>query len=210
MQVLLVRHGETTWNLEGRYQGRKDPPLSQRGLLQARALAQHLHAEPIAAVCSSPLARAAETARVCADALGLEVTLDSRLLEISHGTWEGKLQSEVAQGQGELLALWRDHPERVRFPGGESLADVRDRVTGFWVELGQKQSSMVLIVTHDVIVRLAVLAAQDKPLADFHGVAVDNAAVNRFEMSAGKFTLETLNEAGFLGELRSRLAEQAR
>ncbi|HLW37236.1 MAG TPA: histidine phosphatase family protein [Candidatus Eremiobacteraceae bacterium] len=210
MQVLLVRHGETTWNLEGRYQGRKDPPLSHRGLLQAQALAQRLHAEPIAAVFSSPLKRAAQTAQVCADALGLEVTLDSRLLEISHGAWEGKLRSEIAQSQGEMLALWHEHPERVRFPGGEGLADVRDRVTGFWVDLAQKHSGMCLIVTHDVIVRLAVLAAQDRPLADFQGVAIDNAALNRFAMNAGKFSLKTLNEAGFLGDLRSRLAEQAR
>ena len=86
MRLLFVRHGETTWNAEGRYQGRLDTPLSVLGKAQAAALAEHIRSEGVHAVVSSPLSRAAETAAACARALGIGCTLDERLIEVSHGS----------------------------------------------------------------------------------------------------------------------------
>ena len=210
MDVLLVRHGESVWNLEGRFQGQKDSPLSPRGVAQAQALATRLRTEPIDAIFSSPLSRAAATARCCAEALKLQVALDERLLEISHGTWEGRLRADVAAQDGDLLQLWQAQPERVRFPQGETLADVDSRLNNFWRALAASHHRAVLLLTHDVVVRLAVLAAQQRPLAEFHQVEIDNAALNRFTLHKGLLTLVRLNDADFLGELRSSLATQAR
>lgn len=91
MRIILVRHGETTWNIEGRYQGQEDTPLSERGLRQGHLLAEGLHHIPIDVCISSPLQRSYQTCKFCADLHKLPVATDERLLEINHGSWEGVL-----------------------------------------------------------------------------------------------------------------------
>lgn len=91
-RIILVRHGETTWNVEGRYQGQEDTPLSQRGLQQGQLLAEGLRNIPIDLCISSPLQRSYQTCKFCADLHKLPVATDERLLEINHGTWEGVLE----------------------------------------------------------------------------------------------------------------------
>jgi probable phosphoglycerate mutase len=121
MRLLLVRHGESTWNVEGRYQGRLDPPLSPRGREQAQALAARLYRQQLARVdknrltgiVSSPLLRVRDTAQICAEAIGLPVDIDDRLTEISHGEWEGKLREEIANRWPEMIAAWRADPHTV-------------------------------------------------------------------------------------------------
>ena len=84
MRIILVRHGETTWNIEGRYQGQEDTPLSERGLRQGHLLAEGLHHIPIDVCISSPLQRSYQTCKFCADLHKLPVATDERLLEINH------------------------------------------------------------------------------------------------------------------------------
>src|SRR5262245_3013960 len=107
MNILLVRHGETTWNREGRYQGRTDIPLSPDGEAQASALSIRLAHVPIALAIASPLSRARATAEaiLCGRTTSLE--LDAALVEISHGDWEGQLSSDVERAHGEMLGTWR-------------------------------------------------------------------------------------------------------
>src|SRR5690348_14779444 len=97
MHILLVRHGETPWNREGRYQGRTDVPLSEVGEAQAAALGARLARVPLAVAVASPLSRARRTAEAVLAGRSPATTLelDPGLLEISHGGWEGKLASEV-------------------------------------------------------------------------------------------------------------------
>lgn len=210
MRLLLARHGETTWNLEGRYQGRKEAPLSARGIAQAQALARRLATEDVHAIVSSPLSRAADTAKICADALGLQAAVDERMVEISHGTWEGRTREEIARDGGALLHRWQQHPDTVTFPGGESLADVQQRLDHFIAEVERRDAGVLLVVTHDVIVRLMALVAQGRTRAAFNEVQIDNAALSRFELSNGRLILEQLNEVEYLGHLRSPLTTQAR
>ena len=92
--ILLARHGETDWNRDGRYQGHADPPLNDTGREQARELGETLRGRPIAAVYSSDLRRASETAEIAARPLGLPVLLDSRLREIDVGSWQGRKHEE--------------------------------------------------------------------------------------------------------------------
>jgi broad specificity phosphatase PhoE len=93
--ILLARHGETDWNRELRYQGHADQPLNDTGRAQARELGERLRGEPIAAVYSSDLRRAGETAEIVARALGLPVELDPRLREIHVGSWQGRTREEL-------------------------------------------------------------------------------------------------------------------
>jgi broad specificity phosphatase PhoE len=215
VRLVLVRHGESTWNAEGRYQGRLDPPLSQRGRAQAEALAARLKREELAApeaqrlavIVSSPLVRARDTAEICAQELSLSVRVDERLTEISHGEWEGKLREEIANKWPVTVAAWQASPHTVQFPGGETLDAVRLRFESFLRDL--RGDSEVLAATHDVIVRIATLLAQGKTLSAFNDVRVDNAAINEFLWEDSKLIPVRLNDTAHLGSLRSDILMQA-
>src|ERR1700735_4491235 len=107
MNILLVRHGETAWNREGRYQGRTDIPLSEAGVAQVAALGARLASIPIARAIASPLSRARTTAEAVLDAPGrtarAPLALDPGLMEISHGAWEGQLSADVAHAHAAML-----------------------------------------------------------------------------------------------------------
>lgn len=208
MRLLFVRHGESTWNLEGRFQGQLDPPLSKLGLQQAEAVAQRLARARPAAIVSSPLIRGRRTAEIIANACEVPLETDDRLREISHGQWEGLLSAEVAQRWPAMLAQWRDRPERVHFPRGESLADVDIRLHSFLAD-SKGRPSPLLVCTHDVIVRLAVLWAQGAPLQRFWDAATDNASITEITIEGDRRALVRRNDVAHLEGLRSDLARQA-
>ena len=211
MRLLLARHGESTWNAEGRYQGRRDAPLSERGKRQAAALAAALSAQGALrprTVVSSPLSRARDTALASARALGLEVLLDEDLIEISHGSWEGLLVAEIEQRWPEMYAQWRSTPQTVRFPGGESIGDVVTRWRAF-VSRVEQHAAPVLVVTHDVIVRAAVMDARRQPLSAFNTLRSENAAITELDWNGERLELIRFNDAAHLGELRADPSAQA-
>ncbi len=148
-RLVLIRHGETSWNLEGRYQGQADPPLDERGYEQAAMLAAALERAGLDVVYSSPLRRASETATVLAHRLGLDVRFDGRLMEISQGDWEGQLRTRLDQKYPALMKQWDTDPWSVTPPGGESLPEVRARVYAALDEiLSTHEGCCVGLVTH--------------------------------------------------------------
>ena len=130
VRIILIRHGETQWNIEGRYQGQEDTHLSERGLQQGHMVAQGLKDTPIDAAISSPLERSYMTCAFCAELHGLDVLKDDRLLEINHGDWEGRLADDIEAQYPTEFHQWHTEPHLVTMPGpgGESLEDVRRRV----------------------------------------------------------------------------------
>ncbi|MDH5821787.1 histidine phosphatase family protein [Luteimonas sp. RD2P54] len=158
MRILLVRHGETPWNAEGRYQGREDIPLSPVGEAQAEALGLRLRDLPIDRAVASPLSRARRTAQlVLGAAREAELSIDPGLIEIAHGSWEGLLASEIRARDPDRLRAWREAPDSVLMPdGGESLQQVFDRS---WPALGRACDGLgaddtVLVVAHDAVNRV--------------------------------------------------------
>jgi probable phosphoglycerate mutase len=147
--LLLVRHGETDWNREQRFQGHADPPLNQTGRAQAVDLSVELAAEPIAAVYSSPLRRAFETAEIVAAAHDHQpVTLDA-LMEVDVGSWQGLSRAELEKRHPEELARWLDDADGFQFDGGESYAQLGARVIPALLELAARHpGERVLAVTH--------------------------------------------------------------
>ncbi|MEJ7600015.1 MAG: histidine phosphatase family protein [Kofleriaceae bacterium] len=129
MNILLVRHGETPWNRDGRYQGRTDIPLSPEGERQVRALGMRLAHVPIDRAIASPLSRARTTAEAILARRSVALELDDGLVEISHGAWEGQLSSDVEAAHAEMLGTWREQPDRdvPAGPGAESLGIVETR-----------------------------------------------------------------------------------
>ena len=121
VRIILIRHGETTWNTEGRYQGQEDTPLSEKGICQGMACAEGLKDIHIDRAISSPLSRSYETCRMAAEKHGLVVEKDERLTEISHGLWEGIHADEIEARYPESFYLWHTHPEKVQMPEGECL-----------------------------------------------------------------------------------------
>lgn len=189
MRLLLVRHGETNWNLTGRYQGRADVALCSEGVATARRVAERLTGTAFAFLVASPLQRAGSTAAVIAEALGgLSPVVDSRLTEIDFGEWQGLTQEQVKARWPQLLRRWKRTPERVRFPGGESLNDALERLYDFlqgppWTRFSG--SGDILAVSHGGTIRLARLIAEGRSLKDFREIAVEPGAVHAFEWYAG-------------------------
>ena len=157
MKILLARHGETPWNAEGRYQGQEDIALSDVGERQAAALGQRLADVRIDRAVASPLSRADRTARLALGATRESMLrTDAGLAEIAHGTWEGLLASEIRERDPDRLAAWRDAPDTVQMPGGESLQQVFDRAWPAFAAAvdGLGPDDTALVVAHDAVNRV--------------------------------------------------------
>jgi len=168
MRILLARHGETRWNAEGRYQGRRDIELSPVGEGQARLLGERLGQTPIDRAVASPLARARRTAELAlGPARQSMLTLDEGLLEIAHGDWEGLLADEIRARDPERLRAWREAPETVLMPGGESLPQVLERAWQGLVRAGEglRSDETLLLVAHDAVNRVLLCRVIGLPLS---------------------------------------------
>jgi len=212
--IWLARHGETTWNLAGRYQGRMESALSGLGVAQGFALAEYF-AERLAGgervptrVVSSPLLRCKATALFTAQRLGLAVEIDERLTEIAHGTWDGRYRDELARDDAARYRAWREDPAHVSFDGGESLTDVLWRWRAAAAGLAS-QAGDLLVVTHDAVVRCALVDLQGLTLDDFWNVPVENAAFATIANDGAELRLTTPFSADHLRALRADVASQA-
>jgi broad specificity phosphatase PhoE len=157
-ELLLIRHGETDWNRDGRWQGQLDVPLNAHGLEQAAALAEALSIEPLDAIFTSDLRRARQTAEVLAAATGASVVEDRRLREIHLGRWQGLTQMEISLGQDEALDRFRANPADAPPPEGETVLDVQRRMQAAVVDVLQTHPhGRVAIVSHGLA--LAALKA---------------------------------------------------
>lgn len=161
-RIVLTRHGETMWNIEGRVQGYLDSPLTEKGIHQAGLLAAKLSQEKISYIYSSDLARAVGTAEEIRRKLGLkeEVILSPKLRELSFGEWEGKVWSQLREKFPEIFSVWDKEPHRVQVPGGENFSLVTDRAWEFLLEIIKKHNDeTICIVSHGLTLKLLVTKA---------------------------------------------------
>jgi probable phosphoglycerate mutase len=185
--LLLVRHGETDWNRDGRWQGGSDTRLNELGREQARALAGELDGS-IDVLYSSDLARASETAEIVAERLGLEVRLDPRLRERSFGSWEGLTSPEIEERFPDAHRRWQAG-EGPGADDAEPFDAFADRVSGFLTDvLDRHPAESVLIVSHGGSIRVIhALAAGLDYVRDHRSIpAVPNCAVARYAVRDGK------------------------
>ncbi len=160
-RINLIRHGETEWNVEGRYQGQADPPLNANGLEQAHQLAGLLQDLGIDVLYTSPLKRALQTAQVLADRLGVLMKLDDRLMEIHQGDWQTRLRSEIEMLYPSHFKRWETEPWEVTPPGGEQLVEVQERVEAAMDEiLILHPNQYVGIITHRIPIAMIKLRYQ--------------------------------------------------
>ena len=205
--MYVARHGETTWNLAGRYQGRLESELSPLGERQALALADAMEAAGVRRVVSSPLRRCTATAQPTAERVGPHVETDDRVIEIAHGTWEGRYRDELAVNDPVRYRAWRDDPAHVQFEHGENIADVRARWRDFAASFAP--DAPALVVTHDAVVRVALVHATSRGLADFWTTRVENGGYAVFDVDGGRWALVEECVAKHLGALRAPIEGQA-
>jgi probable phosphoglycerate mutase len=185
-RLLLVRHAEPDESMHGRCYGRLDVPLSASGLRRAAGIGEALRSHEIAAVYSSPLQRAFDTARAVAAVHGLESIPRDNLRELDFGELEGKRYDEIASEHPELYRFWMEDPSSVRFPGGEALADLRARVLPEVAEIrARHEGQAAAVVAHGGVVRVVLADVLELPDTAFFRLDQPYGALSAVDWTAG-------------------------
>jgi broad specificity phosphatase PhoE len=196
MRVILVRHGETDSNKAGLALGRDDVELNETGRWQAQRLAEALQGQPIAAVYSSPLRRALDTARAIAERHHLTVEVDDGLIEMDIGEMDGLTFQQVRERYPQFLQIWLGGRAAYEpMPGGERLVDVQGRA---WQALericGNWDQETVAVVTHNFVLLTILCRVLGLELADFRRLRHSLAAVSVLQVQDGQMTVLGLND----------------
>jgi broad specificity phosphatase PhoE len=188
--IYLVRHGQTALNAEGRFRGRRDVPLDDRGFVQAADASHQLMGTGVKAVYTSPLLRCVQTAEFIAHACGVRITRTEDLIDLDHGTWEGLTPEEAAGRDSEAFERFRQDPRNAAAPGGEQMADVEARVLAAlrWMA-DQHEEDSVAAVSHEIPIRLVIASLARIKGEAFWGVVVPTGSVTRIGHEPAVLTL---------------------
>lgn len=215
LRLVLVRHGVTDWNREGRFQGHLDPPLSEAGRREARLAAERLASDDElrpTRVVSSTLGRAFQTAEAIAGALGdgIEVEPDPRLIEIGQGEWEGRTHAEIERNEPEQYREWLAAAGIRRPPGGEPMEEATARVEALLSDLlAADRSGTACLVSHGgtlrILARIVFGLGKDRSWS----LDVDNAAIGAVTRVDGAWRLDRWNDARHLLGLERTHVDEA-
>lgn len=198
-RVYLIRHAETTWNTERRYQGTLDSPLSEIGREQSRRTRDALRGIPLKAVYSSPLARARESADAIAQAHALSVVTVDGLSEIRVGEWEGLTVAEIEARYAEAVRDWYHTPHLARIPGGETIEELRVRAVASMSEIvARHEGDTIAIVAHGGVNKAIILTALEAPLSSYWRLRQHNACINILEYEGERVRVLVINETSHL------------
>ena len=204
MRFFKVRHGETQWNTEGRFQGQRDTELNERGIAQSNRVAEYLAGHSFGAVVSSPLKRAYFAAEKIAERCDVNaVETMPGFTEINHGDWEGLLSSEAAAHWPRLMEMWHSEPHTVVMPGdkGESLRTVQIRAVSAAAELRERYSGDVCVTAHDAVIKALICHFLNAPLSSFWSFQIANCGLSIVEIPPGKPPrMSLMGDAHYLDE----------
>ncbi|MCX6084925.1 MAG: histidine phosphatase family protein [Caldiserica bacterium] len=185
--VYLVRHAETTWNLEGRVQGSHDTQLSPDGLAQTEKTVEFLSTLPFDAIFTSPMARARAIAEPVALNLGISPVVVPELREIEFGNWEGHTWDEIRAMFPATVAAWELKSPEARPGGGESVADVGDRAGKVRLMFESTSGQLLLVVAHGGFNRILMSVLLDLPLSTYSNFTQPNASISVLEVDSNKW-----------------------
>lgn len=200
-KVIFIRHGQTEWNVTGRYQGQSDVKLTEEGKKQAEKLADNFPVAKVDAIYASDLCRAMVTAETIAKKFGLKVQAEPAFRELSFGDWEGLTYQQIVDKWEEAMANFLQHPDILEIPGGESFPAVQQRAMKRLNELIEKHDGQtIVVVAHGAVLRTMLTAALHMPLQYLWSIRQFNTAVNivRYDSDANP-TVELLNSTAHLG-----------
>jgi len=195
-----MRHGETVWNTERRYQGMTDIELSEEGLRQAECAAKRFKNIRIDKIYASPLKRAMKTAEKIAAEKGLEIISEDDFREIHFGEWEGKTVPELTEKYGESYTNFIREPHKYGFPGEGSVENVINRIKPGIDKLIAEEKGNVLIVSHGGIIRLMIMYIMGLDSSWFTKMWINNTGVSIIEIKNDRRLLLTLNDSAHLAE----------
>ena len=175
MRLYIARHGETQWNVDNRISGRTDIPLTDRGMEQAKLLAEKAVGKGIQVILASPLLRARQTAQAVSDAIGVPILIDDRLIELDFGSFEGKPRSDP-----DFLRTRAQLP--TRYPGGESAFDLAHRVYSLLEDVKRDYADKtVLLVCHGGVCRMVRSYFEDLTNEEYGGYHAPNAELTQYD-----------------------------
>jgi broad specificity phosphatase PhoE len=198
--ILLVRHGETDWNVSGQIMGERPIPLNRTGQRQAERVAQLLKTRRVGAIYSSPVARALQTAEAIGSALGLPVTAEAGLKEIGMGEWEGQFWKDLAD---EIVRKnFYTMPQVARPPGGETIGEVQTRAVAVIERLRAETGDPLVFVSHADVVRVILGHYLRLDLQHVRQMRIDHASVSALDLTGDLVTLLCLNYTPDLGAIK--------
>jgi 2,3-bisphosphoglycerate-dependent phosphoglycerate mutase len=202
--LLLVRHGESTWNRQHRIQGQLDPPLSDQGHRQAALVAKRLAGRQLVGCYCSDLKRVVETAEPICEATGLEAVQMVGLREVYLGEWEGLHTRELAERYPDAWARWTEEPTWDLVPGGEGGAAFEARVAETLdTILKRHQHGDVLVVTHGGVIQIALHRVVGRPSRGLFPFRISNASITVIEKRGDRLIISAVNDTSHLESLRS-------
>jgi len=199
-RLYLIRHGEVAWNREASYIGSSDLPLNDEGRRQAELLADRLKGTEYAAVYSSDLSRARETAEIIAGRLDVSVVIVPELRELDYGEWEGMPEVELPKRYPDLYTQWRANPAEVRTPGGETFGELRDRACPAFQRIAEAHAGEnVIVVAHKSANRVILCCLMGIDIKHYREIGQGNAALNVIERrDDGRMVVESVNDMSHL------------
>ncbi len=201
-QIYLVRHGQTAWNRARIFRGRRDVRLNEQGRREALCAAQALRDVPFKRLYCSPLSRARDTAEILADGRGIRVVPDAAFTDLDYGEWTEYWDIEARRKFRELYHLWETSPHRVRFPGGESLEEVRRRAVQRLLEIAERHARETIgLVSHRVVLKLLLCQAKGRPNSTFWEIHLDTGAISVLEYNSGRLRVLLENDRRHLESL---------
>ena len=199
MRLILVRHGETRLNRDGRVQGHGDVPLNLTGRAQAKAAAGALVGDQPFTLYASPLARALETAKIISESLRVPLTPLEGLEEVDAGELAGLTPQEMRERHPDFMTRWEEDPAKAKMPGGESVEEARDRAWPVVVSLLRRHpDETVVAISHGFKISAIVSRVLDMPPRHFLRLRQDLGAITRLELSQDHGVLLSLNETWHL------------
>lgn len=190
-----MRHGQTSWNQEGKYQGHSDISLNERGIKQGNLVAKRLANEKISAIYSSDLLRAQQTAEAIAEYHGLSVITKPEFREINFGIWEGLTYQEIMEDWSEILTAMYSKPGEIGPPQGESFQVVKQRVTRSLQEcIAEHQEQTIVLVSHGGTMRVLLCAALGIGLDKMWSMRQDSSAINIIEYIDNRAVVSLVND----------------
>jgi probable phosphoglycerate mutase len=198
-RIVVVRHGETEWNLASRIQGHADSPLTPAGEAQAAAIARRLAAERFDRLVSSDLGRAMRTARAIAASTGLDIVADVRLRERNYGVAEGLTYGEIGVHYPEIFSRVRETDPDYAVPGGESRRHMYERVRDAFESLaGECEGGRLAVVCHGGVLAMLYRHVHGIAVGAAHAVPIPNASYNALVREDGGWRVEAWGDTAHL------------
>lgn len=185
MNLLLVRHGEIPSNVNKVYAGRSSEGLTSKGLLQAKTVSEKFTDYSVAALYSSPIHRAIQTAEIISAATGVDLSIRDEFREMEFGLWEGLAEDTIARDFPDEWKTWQERPDELRLHGRETLEELQGRVLAGVrdIQMTAGKHNTAIVVTHVAVIRVLLLWHEEKSLSLYKTIQVPNAEIFEIEIN---------------------------